>query len=203
MIAIIDYGIGNLGSVKNAFDSLGIESKITSDKNEILSADKVILPGVGAFGDAINTFRAKGFDVVIDEIIKKNTPLLGICVGMQILFDGSYEYGYHKGLGVFEGDFVKFDTNKDNVHYKIPHMGWNDIKVLKDNKLIKDLKDNYVYFVHSYYMKDSKDALCYTEYAGQRFVSAVCRGNIYATQFHPEKSGEVGLNILKNFGSLK
>ena len=203
MIAIIDYGIGNLGSVKNAFDSLGIESKITSDKNEILSADKVILPGVGAFGDAINTFKSKGFDVIIEQIIKNNTPLLGICVGMQILFDGSYEYGYHKGLGVFKGDFVKFEANKDNVHYKIPHMGLNSINVIKDNPLINNLDDNYVYFVHSYFMKESKDAICYTEYAGEKFVSAVRRGNVYATQFHPEKSGDVGLNILKNFGSLK
>ena len=200
MIAIIDYGIGNLGSVKNAFDYLNIESVITKDKDVILNADKVILPGVGAFSDAINTFNSLGFDKVIDELMKKNTPILGICVGMQMLFERSFEYGVHKGLGLLKGDFVKFDAKNDLV----PEIGWNQIKVM-DNSIILDGLDNKdCYFVHSYYLSnyDPKDVIGYTEYAGVIYPSAVRRGNLFATQFHPEKSGDVGLSILKKFGEL-
>ena len=203
MIAIMDYGIGNLGSVKNALDYLGYENIITSDKNIILNADKVILPGVGAFSDAINTFKKYGFHEVLNELIKKNTPILGICVGMQLLFEHDYEYGHHEGLGIIKGNVVKFDEIHDGIKYKIPHMGWNQIKVTKENKLLKgvDMKD--VYFVHSYYAKDNtEDVIAKTTYAGCEFIAAINKGNLYATQFHPEKSGEVGLKILKNFGEL-
>ena len=201
MIAIMDYGIGNLGSVKNAFDYLGFESHITSDINEILNADKVILPGVGAFKDAIDTFKKYGFDKVIDELIKKNTPILGICVGMQMLFEKDYEYGIHDGLGILKGEVVKFDSN--NGEFKIPQMGWNQVHVTKDNPLLKGLDGKDFYFVHSYYVKGNElDTIAYTEYANVKYTCAVQKGNLFATQFHPEKSGEVGLKILKNFGEL-
>ena len=201
MIAIMDYGIGNLGSVKNAFDYLGFESHITSDINEILNADKVILPGVGAFKDAIDTFKKYGFDKVIDELIKKNTPILGICVGMQMLFEKDYEYGIHDGLGILKGEVVKFDSN--NGEFKIPQMGWNQVHVTKNNPLLNGIDGKDVYFVHSYYVtKNVENTIAYTEYANVKYTCAVQKGNLFATQFHPEKSGEVGLKILKNFGEL-
>ncbi|MBR6288417.1 MAG: imidazole glycerol phosphate synthase subunit HisH [Acholeplasmatales bacterium] len=201
MIAIMDYGIGNLGSVKNAFDYLGFESHITSDINEILNADKVILPGVGAFKDAIDTFKKYGFDKVIDELIKKNTPILGICVGMQMLFEKDYEYGIHDGLGILKGEVVKFDSN--NGEFKIPQMGWNQVHVTKNNPLLNGIDGKDLYFVHSYYVtKNVENTIAYTEYANVKYTCAVQKGNLFATQFHPEKSGEVGLKILKNFGEL-
>ena len=201
MIAIIDYGIGNLGSVKNALDKLNIESVITNDKSVILNADKLILPGVGAFKDAIDTFRNLGFEEVLNEFIKTKKPVLGICVGMQMLFEYSNEFGRHKGLGILKGEIVKFES-KPEGKYKIPHMGWNNIKVLKDNPLLKGLDDKYVYFVHSYYLKENEYAIAKSNYCDTDFICAVNKDNIYATQFHPEKSGEVGLEILRNFGEL-
>ncbi len=201
MIAIIDYGIGNLHSVLNAFTKLGFEAKITSDKEEILASDKVVLPGVGAFGDAIDTFRARGFENVIHEVVESGKPLLGICVGMQMLFDYSYEFGVHKGLGLLKGNIVKFT----NTSLKVPQIGWNNIEIVEDNNpLLKNVSNNsYVYFVHSYYL-DAADAATITAYAtyGVRYGCMVHKNNIYATQFHPEKSGSVGLEILKNFGEL-
>ena len=136
MIAIMNYGIGNLGSVKNALDFLGFDAKITSDSNEILSADKVILPGVGAFSIAMDTFKSYGFVQVVDKLMEKNTPILGICVGMQMLFQESEEYGIHKGLGLLQGRIIKFNQKVDNVTYKIPQMGWNQIHVVKENPLL-------------------------------------------------------------------
>ena len=202
MIAIIDYGIGNLGSVKNALDYLGLDNVITSDKNVILSADKVILPGVGAFADAINTFRNRGFDVVLNEFIKTGKPVLGICVGMQMLFEYSNEFGRHKGLGIMKGEIIKFNESKDNS-YKIPQMGWNQIEVVDDNPLLKGLNGKDVYFVHSYHLiGNDENIIAYTEYAGVKYGSAVKKNNVYACQFHPEKSGETGLQILRNFGEL-
>ena len=201
MIAIMDYGIGNLGSVKNAFDYLGFESVITSDKNIILNADKVILPGVGAFKDAIDTFKKYEFDLVINELIKKNTPILCICVGMQMLFEKDYEYGIHDGLGILKGEVIKFDSN--NGEFKIPQMGWNQVQVTKENPLLKGIDGKDFYFVHSYYVtKNIEDTIAYTEYANVKYTCAVQKGNLFACQFHPEKSGEVGLKILKNFGEL-
>ena len=202
MIAIIDYGIGNLGSVKNALDYLGFDNVITSDKNQILSADKVILPGVGAFGDAIDTFRARGFEPVLNEFIKTGKPVLGICVGMQMLFEYSNEFGRHKGLGIMKGEIIKFNESKDNS-YKIPQMGWNQIEVVDDNPLLKGLNGKDVYFVHSYHLTgNDENIIAYTEYAGVKYGSAVKKNNVYACQFHPEKSGETGLQILRNFGEL-
>ena len=202
MIAIIDYGIGNLGSVKNALDYLGFDNVITSDKNQILSADKVILPGVGAFGDAIDTFRARGFEPVLNDFIKTGKPVLGICVGMQMLFEYSNEFGRHKGLGIMKGEIIKFNESKDNS-YKIPQMGWNQIEVVDDNPLLKGLNGKDVYFVHSYHLiGNDENIIAYTEYAGVKYGSAVKKNNAYACQFHPEKSGETGLQILRNFGEL-
>ena len=198
MIAIIDYGVGNLGSVLNAFKYLGYDALVTSNKEEILNADKVVLPGVGAFKDAMDAFREKGFVDVINKVIENNKPILGICVGMQMLFEYSYEYGKHEGLGIFKGNIIKFDDS----NYKVPQIGWNQIKVKDDNKLLKGLDGKYVYFVHSYHVDNSEYSISETEYANCIYPSAVNYKNIYATQFHPEKSGEVGLQILKNFGEL-
>ena len=197
MIAIIDYGVGNLGSVKNALDYLGFESVITNDKDVILNASKVILPGVGAFGDAMNEFNRRGFKEVIFKLIEKNTPILGICVGMQMLFERSYEYGVHEGLGILKGNVIKFEGN-----YKIPEIGWNEIEVNDNSLLLKGLDKKYVYFVHSYHVDESAYATSYAFYAGVRYPASIRYKNVYATQFHPEKSGEVGLKILKNFGEL-
>lgn len=200
MIAIIDYGIGNLQSVLNAFLSLGFEAKITSNPDEILAADKVVLPGVGAFGDAIDTFRARGFEPVINKLVENNTPLLGICVGMQMLFDISYEYGVHKGLGLLTGQIKRFEDN----HLKVPQIGWNTLEIVKDSPLLKGISNNsYVYFVHSYRLSaaDLNDVVAFTDY-GVRYGVMVQKNNVYGVQFHPEKSGEVGLQILKNFGEL-
>lgn len=199
MIAIIDYGVGNLGSVKNAFDYLGLESVVTSDKDVILNADKVVLPGVGAFADAMNAFLSLGLDETFFECVNQNKPILGICVGMQMLFEYSYEYGKHKGLGLFKGNVIKFD----DTNYKVPHMGWNNIKVTNDNPLLKDVDNQYVYFVHSYHIDSINDSTIATcNYADVEYTCAVRKNNVYALQFHPEKSGEVGLKILKNFGDL-
>lgn len=198
MIAIIDYGVGNLGSVLNAFKYLGYEAIVTSSKEEILNADKVVLPGVGAFNDAMEAFKKRGFVEVINEVFKKGTPILGICVGMQMLFEKSYEYGVHDGLGFLKGNIIKFD----NLTYKVPQIGWNQINVIKDNPLLKGLDKKYVYFVHSYHVDRSEYRISLTEYADSIYPSAINYKNIYATQFHPEKSGEVGLKILKNFGEL-
>ncbi len=198
MIAIIDYGVGNLGSVLNAFKYLGYEAKITSDKNEILSADKVILPGVGAFSDAMEAFKNRGLVEVIKEVIERGTPILGICVGMQMLFEKSYEYGCHEGLGILKGNIIKFDDK----NFKVPQIGWNEIKVLKENNLLDGVDGKYVYFVHSYHVDSSDCSIAETTYADVTYPSAIHYKNIYATQFHPEKSGEVGLQILKNFGEL-
>ncbi len=198
MIAIIDYGVGNLGSVKNALDYLGLENKITSQPEEILSADKVILPGVGAFSDAMEAFLHLGLDKVLHQCIEQGKPILGICVGMQMLFEGSYEYGYHKGLAIFKGNIIRFD----DTSYKVPHIGWNQIKAVKESPLLKGVHDEYVYFVHSYHVDDSPFSIATTTYADTTFPCVVAKDNIYATQFHPEKSGSVGLKILKNFGDI-
>ncbi len=200
MIAIIDYGAGNLHSVKNALDFLGAESKITGSASEILSADKVILPGVGAFGSAMNALTASGLKEVIFEVADKGTPLLGICLGLQLMFEKSEEAPDVKGLGLFKGTIVKIPDRG----LKIPHMGWNDIEVIKDSRILHNIGENpFVYFVHSYYLNASDESVvsAYTNY-GERLGIAVEKDNVFATQFHPEKSGETGMKILKNFINL-
>lgn len=200
MIAIIDYGAGNLHSVKNALDFLGAESKITGSASKILSADKVILPGVGAFGSAMNALTASGLNEVIFEVADKCTPLLGICLGLQLMFEKSEEAPDVKGLGLFKGTIVKIPDRG----LKIPHMGWNSIEVVKDSRILNNIGENpFVYFVHSYYLNASDESVvsAYTNY-GERLGIAVEKDNVFATQFHPEKSGETGMKILKNFINL-
>ncbi len=198
MIAIIDYGAGNLHSVKNALDFLGAKSVVTGDREEILNADRVILPGVGAFGDAMKCLDGSGLTETVRESALSGRPFLGICLGLHLMFEESEESPGVKGLGIFKGKVVKIPESKN---LKIPHMGWNSITITKDSKILKNIGDNpYVYFVHSYYVKaDDKNLIsAYTEY-GQKLDIAVERDNIFATQFHPEKSGDTGMDILKNF----
>ena len=198
MIAIIDYGAGNLHSVKNALDFLGADNIVTGNKEEIFSADKVILPGVGAFGDAMKCLEESGLTKTVKAVAESGKPFLGICLGLHLLFEESEESPNVKGLGIFKGKIVKIP---DNGSLKIPHMGWNNIHITKDSKILKNIgSEPYVYFVHSYYVEaeDSSVVSAYTEY-GQRLDIAVEQGNVFATQFHPEKSGDTGMEILKNF----
>lgn len=197
MIAIIDYGAGNLHSVKNALDYLGAEAVITGDKDAILAADKVILPGVGAFGEAMASLREKELEDVIKTVIENGVPFLGICLGLQLLFEESEESPGVSGLGVFKGKVVKIP----DCGLKIPHMGWNDITLTKESRILAG--NPFVYFVHSYYLTTPETDIisAYTEY-GQRLGIAVERGNVFATQFHPEKSGEAGMESLKRFIEL-
>ena len=196
MIAIIDYGAGNLHSVKNALDFLGAENVITGDIETILKADKVILPGVGAFGDAMNALTKSGLVPVIKQVVENNTPLLGICLGLQLMFEASEEAPGVEGLGLFKGKCVKIPY----CGLKIPHMGWNSLELAKESKI---LSEDYVYFVHSYYLTtpDTDIISAYTEY-GEKLGVAVEKGNVFAVQFHPEKSGEAGMSILRKFIAL-
>lgn len=201
MIAIIDYGAGNLHSVKNALDFLGADNIVTGNKEEILNADKVILPGVGAFGDAMKCLEESGLVETVKAVAENGKPFLGICLGLHLLFEESEESPNVKGLGIFKGKIVKIP---DNGNLKIPHMGWNNIRITKDSKILKNIgNEPYVYFVHSYYVEAEDESVvsAYTEY-GQRLDIAVEQGNVFATQFHPEKSGDTGMEILKNFIAL-
>lgn len=199
MIAIIDYGAGNIFSVKNALDYLGLESRLTSDKDFIKSADEIILPGVGAFPSAMKMLENSGLvETIKSEATKK--PFLGICLGMQLIFEKGYEFEECDGLGLIKGSVRKME----NTDLIIPHMGWNKLEILNNCKLLDGLGDNeYVYFVHSYKAEcDDKNISAYCEYGG-RVPALVHDGKyVYGAQFHPEKSGETGLKILKNFGGL-
>ena len=202
-IAIIDYGAGNLRSVQKALEKLGFRSTITKDKTIIEASSAIILPGVGAFDPAIKELKGSGLIDLLKSQITKGKPFLGLCLGMQILFEESEE-GKEKGLGLIKGKVKKFNLKKE-AGLKVPHMGWNNISIKKtDSPIMRNIRDNSkVYFVHSYYCetKDLDDILTTTDYAGD-FVSSVSRKNIFALQFHPEKSGDIGLEILKNFGEL-
>jgi len=201
MIAIIDYDAGNIKSVEKAMLLLGQEVKITRDKDEILNADKVILPGVGAFGDAMGKIRQYGLENVIKEVVKKGTPFLGICLGLQLLFESSDETPGVEGLGILKGKILRIP---DKEGLKIPHMGWNSLKFPVKGRLFKGLpEDSYVYFVHSYYLsaEDETIVTATTEYSTIIHAS-VEQGNVFACQFHPEKSSDVGIQILKNFVEL-
>lgn len=201
MIAMIDYDAGNIKSVEKALVKLGQEVCITRDKEKLLSADKVILPGVGAFGDAMGHLHEYGLVDVIHEIVDKKTPFLGICLGLQLLFERSDEAPGVEGLGILKGEILRIP---DQEGLKIPHMGWNSLTLQNDGSLFRGIEGNpYVYFVHSYYLKaeDEQIVKATTEYS-TRIHASVEKDNVFACQFHPEKSSDVGLQILKNFAGL-
>lgn len=201
MIAVIDYGVGNLFSLVSSLEFIGANAVVTKDEQVIRNADKIILPGVGAFEDAIRLLKDTGLVPVIKDEVSKGKPLLGICLGMQLLFDKSYEYGCHDGLGFIKGDVcpIEGDVPRD---FKIPHMGWNSLDFKKQCPLFKYIKQgDYVYFVHSYYAKNCDDVVATSNY-GIDLTAMVQNGNVYGAQFHPEKSGDTGLKILKAFAEL-
>lgn len=202
MIAIIDYGVGNLFSLVCSFKSIGVEAVVTNRIEEIEAADKLILPGVGAFGDARRKLTESGMDRVILEQAQKGKPILGICLGMQLLFDRSNEYGVHPGLGLLPGEVVGMEGVLP-AQYKIPHIGWNQLIFKKESPLFRYIQNgDYVYFVHSYFVKDCESSLLATTEYGPELTAAVAKDNIYGCQFHPEKSGGVGLGILRGFAEL-
>ena len=201
MIAVIDYDAGNIKSVEKALLVLGQEAIVTGDSKEILAADKVILPGVGAFGDAMDTIRSRGLDHVIRQVVENGTPFLGICLGLQLLFERSDEAPGVEGLGILGGEILRIP---DQEGMKIPHMGWNSLHLENNGRLFRDIEENaYVYFVHSYYLKAKDESIvkASAEY-GIHIHASVEKGNVFACQFHPEKSSDVGLHILKNFVEL-
>lgn len=207
MITIIDYEMGNLRSVEKAFSSLGFAVRVSSDPKEIATADKIVLPGVGAFRDCINNLRQGGFVEPLLTHVKQGKPLLGICVGMQMLFDESEEFGIHKGLGLIPGKVVRFPAGmvEAGERLKVPHMGWNNLLIKKNSALFTAVPDkSFVYFVHSYYcMAQNQDDVAATcRYGEVEFCASLWRDNIMATQFHPEKSQDIGLKIFRNFGEL-
>lgn len=202
MIAIIDYGMGNLRSVQKAFEKVGHEAVVTSDARRVLAAKAVVLPGVGAFSDCMKNLQEYGLVEAVYKSIESGRPFLGICLGLQLLFTESEEFGLHKGLDIIKGRVVRFPNLIPKL--KVPHMGWNTIKIGRKPPILEDIKDGtFVYFVHSYYVVPAEEGVIATatEY-GVSFASMIWKDNIYATQFHPEKSQEVGLRILKRFGDL-
>ena len=202
MIAIIDYGVGDLFSLESSFAAIGMDVTVTSDPAVLKAADKLLLPGVGAFGDAAAKLRSTGLDAVIKELASEGKPLLGICLGMQLLFDKSLEYGEHQGLGLIPGT-VKPIADVIPQDLKIPHIGWNGLHFHRDCPLFQDLREGEcVYFVHSFYASDCADAVTATAEYGTELTAAVAKGNVYGCQFHPEKSGSTGLKILKAFAEL-
>lgn len=203
MIAIIDYGVGNLFSLKSSLNMIGVSAIVTSDEKKIKDADKILLPGVGAFEDAARKLRETGLGELVKEETKNGKPLLGICLGMQMLFEKSFEYGEHEGLGLIDGEIRPIADVIPN-DLKIPHIGWNALDFKNKSELFKYIKDgDFVYFVHSYYAKTSdKNVIATSEY-GADLTAAVAKDNVFGCQFHPEKSGEVGLNILKAFCEME
>ena len=203
MTAIIDYGVGNLFSLVSSFKRIGEDALVTSDKREIEKADRVILPGVGAFCDAAVKLRESGLVPVLEAQIKKGKPVMGICLGMQLLFEKSYEYGEHEGLGLIKGKVVPME-GVIPPQLKIPHIGWNALHFNgKKHELFKYINENdCVYFVHSYYADDCKDSVIATAEYGKELTAAAARDNVCGCQFHPEKSGVVGLSILRAFCEL-
>ena len=207
MIGIVDYNMGNLASVINAFAKVGIDASLESDPSKLKQYDKLILPGVGAFGDAMEHLKENGMDEAVKNFAASGKPLLGICLGMQLLFDSSEEFAKDangtQGLGLIPGKVVAFDENKFDHPLKVPHMGWNELFVQNDTAIFAGLtKDFYLYFVHSYHaVCEDKYAIGKTHY-GYEFVSAVQNGNIYGIQPHPEKSHDNGLKIIENFAKL-
>ena len=203
MTAIIDYGVGNLFSLLSSFKKIGEEAVVTKDPETLRKADRIILPGVGAYRDAINKLRESGLVPVLTEQIEAGKPVMGICLGMQLLFDKSFEYGEYEGLGLIKGNVIPIDSKDGKL--KVPHMGWNALSFKNGtHPLFKYIKNgDCVYFVHSYYAAcDAKDIIAACEY-GDELTAAVAKANVYGCQFHPEKSGTVGLNILRAFCEVK
>ena len=202
MLAIIDYGVGNLFSLVSSLKSIGVDAVITSDPQIIENADRLILPGVGAFGDASEKLATSGLEEIIKNAVKKGTPLMGICLGMQLLFEKSFEYGEHKGLGLLKGNVIGMEGTIPK-ELKIPHIGWNSLKFTKNSPIFKYINEgDCVYFVHSFYAVDCEDSLIATAEYGKDLTAAVQSGNVYGCQFHPEKSGNEGLKILKAFSEV-
>lgn len=202
MIAIIDYGVGNLFSLSSSLNYLGLENEVTGSAAEIARADRLILPGVGAFGDAADKLRATGLVNCIREKVDQGAPMLGICLGMQLLFEKSYEYGEHEGLGLIEGQVCPLQ-NELTPPLKVPHIGWNRLDILQDDPIFRYIQNgDYVYYVHSFYAaRCEKSTLAASNY-GVNVPGVVRQGQVYGMQFHPEKSGRVGLNLLRAFSEL-
>lgn len=201
MIAIIDYDAGNLKSVEKALLFLGEEVKVTSNAEEILAADKIILPGVGAFGDAMEKLNTRGLSDTIREAVKRKIPLLGICLGLQLLFESSEESPGVSGLSILKGQIKRIP---DKEGFKVPHIGWNSLAVNPESKLFRDIpQDAYVYFVHSYYLHAEEPIVAATTDYVVDIHAAVEKEQVFACQFHPEKSGEIGLKLLKNFATME
>lgn len=199
MIAIIDYGVGNLFSVQSSFARVGAETVVTSDKNVIRNADKIMLPGVGAFADAARKLKESGMAELLKEEAAKGKPFMGICLGMQMLFERSFEYGCHQGLGLLKGDVVPMRGYVDD-DLKVPHIGWNSLRFVKEHPLLKYCKEgDFVYYVHSYYASNCEESVLAVSEYSKDITAVVGKDNIVGCQFHPEKSGEVGLNILRAF----
>ena len=203
MIVIVDYGVGNLFSLVSSLRSLGLAAEVTGDTGRLRAADQIILPGVGAFGDARRKLDDTGLVPVLQEEAEKK-PLLGICLGMQLLFDKSFEYGEHPGLGLVPGQVVDLHQDLTDKTLKVPHMGWNSLQILRDDPLFRYVRDGeYVYYVHSFYARDCVEStLATSQYGNVAVTGVVRRGNVYGTQFHPEKSGDTGLRLLRAFAEL-
>jgi glutamine amidotransferase len=207
-VVIIDYQLGNLFSVKQACDTVGINAEISSNREDILNADALILPGVGAFIEAMNNLKKFGLDTAIQNKVNDGTPIFGICLGQQLLFTESEEFGAGKGLNLISGIIKRFPETVEDRKVKVPHIAWNTVFKLNqdwDNTALKDLNNNdFMYFIHSYYVKPKEDAciLTLTNYDGIQFCSAILRNNVFATQFHPEKSADKGISIYKNWALI-
>ncbi len=203
MIGIVDYGVGNLYSLEQSFRAIGADVTVTADPEVLRQADKLLLPGVGAFGDAANKLQQTGLADVVKEEAAGGKPLMGICLGMQLLFETGYEYGIHKGLGLISGE-VRPIGDVIPKELKIPHMGWNALDFTKESRLFSGIKNgDYVYFVHSFYATGCEAATVATAHYGAPLTAAVENGNVFGCQFHPEKSGKVGLEILRAFSEMK
>lgn len=206
MIAIVDYGVGNLFSLSSSLKALGIESELTADPTRLQQADQVILPGVGAFGDAMKKLQATGLDQAVKQLAASGKPLLGICLGMQLLFDSSEEFGQQAGLGLIPGRVVSLKEafEKKGIELKVPHIGWNPITIKQTSPLLKNIQEqDQFYYVHSFYATDCESHLVATSEYGVSVPGIVAKDNVYGTQFHPEKSGKVGLALLQAFAEVQ
>lgn len=206
MIAIVDYGVGNLFSLSSSLKALGIESELTADPTRLQQADQVILPGVGAFGDAMKKLQATGLDQAVKQLAASGKPLLGICLGMQLLFDSSEEFGQQAGLGLIPGHVVSLKEafEQREIDLKVPHIGWNPITIKQTSPLLKNIQEqDQFYYVHSFYATDCEPYLVATSEYGVSVPGIVAKDNVYGTQFHPEKSGKVGLALLQAFAEVQ